>query len=291
MARSVVGIQARVIRFRTRPYSDEELALIDTTNSTKASDSPYEKVLAEELVDDVLASDLNHLRQLVSEIYRSFDPKPIIVKIKQDNENSALKHSFLIDNGHRSAMDDTVSELIVFCPKHSNSYKEKKQKEVQELKKAYQSASYLGNEFVKRSFFLTLERSLNEKSLNDRLRKIGFADGLELNTFLTNLYSSRSNFASEVEFHDFLRLQFNKRMQEYGQLVDNSSKEDAQPGELQSILDDDMIILCRIIGRDRHLLGAHLDYYIKWHDVSSPVYSVSNSPEDRLATRFVYGKY
>ena len=59
---------------------------------------------------------------------------------------------------------------------------------------------------------------------------------------------------------------------------------------LPSILNEDMTILCRIIGKNSVLVSMYQQYYFRWNGMTETIFSVTNVADDHLTTRFVYPK-
>jgi hypothetical protein len=59
---------------------------------------------------------------------------------------------------------------------------------------------------------------------------------------------------------------------------------------MPSILNDEMTILCRIVGKEREDVYRCHEYYKEFHHISAPVFSIDNGADDGSHVSFVYGK-
>ena len=275
-------VQARINRFRTRPYESQELAEMQTHEYERVKALRSEKVLAEELIEDIAANDLSHLQQRLLEICEACNPNPIIVTTPENNEDPAVKHSFLIGKEY-SINSDTPKETILYSPKKSELYvqrrTERERLEVRPEPPSQAQIAALRNQSI--PFFF-----------NQSLKAIGFANLEEFNAFLKDLHAKRVNFENEEQFLNFCRKEgvetFQKRIVELraSRMVSRARETAAN---LSSILSDEMTVHCRIIGKSGVLVSMYRQYYLKWHNISDPVFWVDNV-EDELTTSFVYGK-
>lgn len=288
-----MAIAARISRFRTRPYEPQELAEMDITENERTKAGRYEKVLAEELMEEIAAEDLGDLRQRVLQICEAYSPNPIIVRTPQNNEDPLVKHSFLIEKGYSSTDSDAVLETIIFRPKNPESYQEKREREMQ-VWKSKRATEAEQADFMKKAVPRILAESAKSfaSSYEQTLKELGFANNDEFKSYFADLNSRRSSFATEEQFFEYLGAEWDKRIEE-ARARHRKASAPSKPslaGQLSSILNDEMTILCRIIGKNSVLVSMYQQYYFRWHHISDPVFSVSNVAEDRLTTRFVYGR-
>lgn len=130
-------------------------------------------------------------------------------------------------------------------------------------------------------------------SFEKTLKQLGcFANNDEFRAYFADIESQRSNFATEEQFQQFYSEEWKKRTDEARarhreELV---RKPPYWAGLLSKTINDEMVVLCRIIGKDRELVYKHHHYYRRFHSISDPAFSVDNHADDGLETSFVYRK-
>lgn len=279
--RSYVAIAVRISRFRTRRYNTKELALMEMNGCERVSASLYEKVLNEEFIKDITATDIKHLRREISMMVDECAPNPIIVKTLGNNEDPIVKHSFLTGRGYRVTDAHAVLETILYRPKNPELYRQRMEKENKGVAPKRPTEAETAAIREKAIPFL----------MKGSLKGIGFTSEEDLMAFSRDLFARRLEFADEDQFLNFLRMEFDKQIRKVrGREMVPSSSSASDLVNLSSILNDEMTILCRIIGKESVLVSMYQQYYFNWYDITDPVFSVSNTVDDKLTSTFVYGK-
>lgn len=288
-----MSIRAIISIFRTRPFESKELAEMDISDSERFKITHFEKVLAEQMIADVTTDDLSHFREEILRLCKDYSPTPIIVKTPDNNEDPAIKHSFLIEAGYRPSEPDSILETILFRPRDVRAYEQKKEKEMKESRtKGATIPAQL--DFMKKKMQSVLEGSFKsfEDGYEQSLKELGFATNDEFRTYWMGLYGQRGNFATDDQFDNFVRAEWDKRLDKAraSRKISIPPSTPSQAPYLSSIINDETIILCRIIGKNSRFVSTYQQYYLKWHHISDPVFSVSNLAEDKLTANFAYGK-
>ncbi|MGI0012400.1 MAG: hypothetical protein ACREBU_03000 [Nitrososphaera sp.] len=286
-------IEARISRFKTRPYEPQEIAGMDATEYERIKASGYEKLLDEEVVDEFVAEDLGQLRDRTSRIAEACKPDPIIVKVPDSTVDLSIKHSFLITRAYLPDDSDGIFETIIFRPKDPEAYQEKMRKGTQKFE-ARRATPAEQQEFMENAVKSIFEESAKTfaSSYEKTLKKLGFANNNEFGAYFVGIESKRGNFSTEEQFQQFYAAEWKKRTDEARarHRAELAGKPPYWAGRLSSVLNDEMTVLCRIIGRDRDLVYKHQQYYRNFHNISDPAFSVDNGADDGLAVSFVYGK-
>lgn len=188
----------------------------------------------------------------------------------------------------------------MFRPKDPAAYQAKREREIQEWKAKHPPITEAQQaEFSRKAFASALEASLKgfRENYEQTLKDLGFASGEEMYAYMMGLQAKKNEFANEEQFNNFMRAEWDKRVEE----ARNRKKKAAasiQPAppqppsqvhRLPLVLNDEMIILCRVIGKNSVFVSMYEQYYIKWHHISDSVMAVRNVLDDEFTARFVYG--
>ena len=283
---------ARVGRFKTRPYEHLELAQMEGEERKKFSTGYYEKVFAEHVLEEITADTLEYLGERISEIAEAHSPNPVIVTAS-NADNLPLKHSFLIKRSYVPDDEKRIFELILYTPKNPVAWREKLDKAAREWE-AKRLSPAEQEEFMQKSLKHTLQEV--EKDLaslqNDPLKVLGSVGNDELRASFAELRSKRAEFETDEQFQNYFVSEWKKRTEvaRARRREELTRKPPYYASHLPSMLNDEMTVLCRIIGKDKGLVYKHHEYYKKFHSISEPVYTVDNDADDGLHVSFVYGK-
>ncbi len=288
-----MAIASRISRFQTRPYEPQETAGMDAAEFERIQASGYEKILDEEVVEEFVAADLAQLSERVSRIAEAYKPDPIIVQMPESADEPSVKHSFLINRGYLSDDVNGIFETIIFRPKDPEAYRERMKKAAQESD-ARRATPAEQREFMEGAVKSIFEESAKTfaSSYDKTLKQLGFANNDEFRAYFANLESKRGDFATEQKFHEYCASEWEKRIEpaRASHRAELLRKPPYWAGLLSKTLNDEMTVLCRIIGKDRELVYSHHHYYRKFHNISEPAFSVDNHADDGLETSFAYRK-
>ena len=284
--------QAKVSAFRTRPYEPSDLAQMEGEERKKFASGYYEKVLAEDVIEEFESESVEHLGERTIQLVEAHNPKPLIITTSNADE-LPLKHSYLVKRSFVPDDEQRIFELVVYEPKDPVAWQEslKMSANKQETKRLSPAEQ---QEFMQKAFTRVFEET--EKALDYVSGKSpggpGFPGGDELRTIYSDLQSKRGNFATDEAFANYFVSEFGKRMhtaraRRREELI---RKRPYYASQMAIMLNDDMTMLCRILGKEPELVYKHLEYYKSHHNKPHHVYSIDNSADDGMHARFVYGK-
>lgn len=282
-------IGAKVSIFRTRPYEPSDLAQMEGEEHSKFASSYYEKILAEDVIEEFESDSVELLGERTAQIAEANKPRPLIITTRNADE-LPLKHSFLISRSYLSDDEKGVFELIVYGPKDPVAWKEKTEQSERRIESKPFSMSEQ-QEFMQKAakrMFEEAATNLVSPSFNP-FQGLGFASMDEFSAFFAE---KRRTFATEEEYNEFY-ISDMRRRQEEGRARRREELVRKPPyyaSQMPSILNDEMTIHCRIVGKDKGLVYKHFEYYKSYNKMAEHVYSIDNDADDGSHVRFVYGQ-
>jgi hypothetical protein len=109
---------------------------------------------------------------------------------------------------------------------------------------------------------------------------------MEIESFMLQLSDHRSFFPSDEKFNAYVRDMLEKRKQQANRkdIIEKSSitkvEDSIKELDLASVLNDEVRIICRILGTNTRLIDRYVIYYCRQHNISEPVFAVENEPEE-----------
>lgn len=286
--------RVKVTSFSTRPYTPDELSSMESNELEKVRGLSLDKVIDEVTLEELLVADLQDLRQNILRIVEANAPRPIVVtNLDNDNDDPAFKHAFLIERGYRAIDKDPIMEIIIFRPKDVKSYQEKMEREMKQWK-SKQATEAEQAEFMKKAIPEVIEQSVRviSEQHENWLKELGFADNEEYIRYSLDLLAKRNDFENEEQYMDFYRAEWDKRIEEARERKRQKEflmvPKPEMGDQLPTILNDEMRVLCRIIGKGGSIVSMHQQYYFKWHGIIESVMAVGNHAADNLSVKFVY---
>jgi hypothetical protein len=281
-----------VTAFRTRPYEPNDLAQFKGDEYKKFASGYYEKVLAEDVIGEFESDSVELLGERIMQMAEANKLRSLIVTTS-DADELPLKHSYLIRRSFVPDDEKGVFELIVYGPKDPVAWNAKLEESARrtEARRLSQSEQ---QEFMQKAVKHMFEET--EKALDYVSGKSpsgpGFPGGDELRTIYADLQSKRADFATNEEFANYFVSEFRKRsdIARARRREELIRKPPYYASQMPRMLNDEMSVYCRIVGKDKGLVYKHLEYYESFHKKSEHVYSLDNDADDGMHVRFVYGK-
>lgn len=113
LAGNAAAIDAKVYRVIAEPYSEQELARMDSTKARMIRFDGLEKIVQEQQIADVHTPDRDELKSRVVELCLQYVPYPVIVKLGGSNNNT-LNRTFIVDRRYSGRDPEALWENIIF---------------------------------------------------------------------------------------------------------------------------------------------------------------------------------
>lgn len=279
---------AKLNALRTRPYEPGELEHMGEEERKKYTQY-YEKVISEDFVVEFESDNLESLGERLRQIAEANKARPIIIKTTNADE-LPLKHSFLIERSYVRDDERRMFEIIVFGPKNPAAWKEKMARAFRErrVEPASPSEQQEFRQKAARRMMAELEKTIMS-AVSRPPEGLGFASMDEFRAFFEE---NRKKFANDREFSEFYEAEMRSRTEKARAIRREElvHKPLYYASRIPSMLNDEMTVHCRIVGKDEEVVYKHFDYYKGFHKLPEPVFVADNGADDGSHVSFVYGK-
>jgi hypothetical protein len=262
---------------------------MDEEEYKKFSSGFYEKVLAEDVIEEFESDSVELLGDRISQIAEANNPRPLLITTS-NADVLPLKHSFLIKRSYLPDDEKGIFELIVYGPKDPVAWKAKVEESARKIESKPLSMSEQ-QEFMQKAakrMFEEFEKNLTSPS-SKPFQGLGFASRDEFRAYFAE---KRRIFATEEEYNEFFVAEMRRRTEEgrARRREELIRKPPYYASQMPSMLNDEMTIHCRIVGKDKGVVYKHFEYYKSYNKMPEHVYCIDNDADDGLHVRFVYGQ-
>jgi hypothetical protein len=256
----------------------------------KFSSGFYEKVLEEDVIEEFDSDSVELLGDRIVQIAEANDPQPLLITTS-NADVLPLKHSFLIRRSYVPDDEKRLFELVVYGPKDPVAWKAKLEEDSARRTESKPLGMSAQQDFMNRAtkrMFEEVEKNLASPS-SAPFQGLGFASMDEFRAFFED---KRRNFATKEEYNQFFIAEM-KRQWEEGRARRREELVRKPPyyaSQMTSMLNEQMTVHCRIVGKDKEAVYKHFEYYKSFHKMSEHMYVIDNGADDGLHVSFIYGK-